>query len=642
MWLLLLDMASGSLTLHTEGTAMNLMRKTALMLTALLFAMLGLNFLVLKQTIEPSFAQIEQDQANTNANRVKLAMEREVDHLRSIASDWAFWGDTRKFILERDQAYVDSNLTPASLTSLKVNTLLIYDLRGQLRWGMVLDEDAETQLSVSETFGPTMAWAGNIMHKAEDGSDDIFSGMMQTNKGILLYASAPVLNNDSEGPAVGSLVFGRFLEGATALRIATQTSVPFTLIKPDEVPALNLPITAELSSDYLVVGDKALEVFSPLASRTGMNLAIVNSQTARDISLAGAAALKNAAIALTVGAILVIVLMALALRSMLIIPLQGLTQSVLEVGESDNLLKEIDVSRHDEVGILADKMKTTFRQLYDAREQVRQQSYYTGVLEMSAGLMHNIRNTINPIGIGAWRAKEIIENSRLSKLPIALEKLNSNQLDAAAREKVMTYLHGATKAVKDDHAKLHELLDSVAVEVQTVVNILDAHNAVNRPELMCEQVDIRMVIDQAMKEMPIIDGLQVKIALPDILPQVKGNHLLLRQVVSNLLINSSESISAESPTSGIIEVSIASAENGMLKIMIKDNGEGFAPVDHRRMFQRGFSTRKTKSGGLGLHWCANTVRAMEGELSLDSQGPGSGATATVNLKTNTVSATRAA
>ena len=621
---------------------MSLTRKTALMLGALLFAMIGLNFFVLKQTIEPSFARIEQDQALTNANRVKKAIDREIDYLRRMSSDWAFWTDTRKFILERDQAYVDANLVPASLTGLKVDTLLIYDLRNQLRWGMVLDEDAETQLSVSETFGPALAWSGDIMRKPEHGEDDISTGIIQTNKGLMLYASAPILNNENKGPAVGSLVFGRFLEAATVTRIATQTSVPFSLIKPTEIAELNLPISSDLKSDYVAVGDKTLDVYAPLTSNSGLNLAVVKSQTARDITLLGAATLKKTVIALTIGALLVMALMALALRGVLIKPLNRLTQSVLEVGETDDLLKDIDLSRKDELGILAGEMKNTFRQLHDAREQVRQQSYYTGVLEMSAGLMHNIRNTLNPIGIGAWRAKEIIEESRLAKLPIALKKLNDNQLDAAAKEKVMTYLQGATSAVKDDHAKLYELLESVTAEVQTVSQILDAHNAVNRPELMCEKVDLNTVVDQAMKEMPIVEGLKVELDRPDILPQIEGNHLLLRQVISNLLINSSEAIAAANCPSGTIAVRVEAATTGMLVIKITDDGEGFAPGDHRRLFERGYSTRKTKSGGLGLHWCANTVRAMGGALSLESAGKGKGATATIDLKTVSANAHEAA
>ncbi len=597
---------------------------------------------MLKQTIEPSFVKIEQELAFTNANRIKKAIDRELDYLKSISTDWAFWNDTRKFIKDRNTAYVDSNLIPTSLTTLKVDALLAYDLRGKLRWGMVLDEDAETRLGVSDTFGPVLAWSGDILRKAEHGKEDVSTGIIQTNKGLMMIASAPILNNESQGPAVGSIVFGRFLKAGTVTRIATQTSVPFTLVKPQELVGLSPPVSISLNEEYLAVRDQTLEVYSPLVSNSGMKLAIIKSQTARDITLVGAVTLKKTVIALSISALLVMALMAKALRRILINPLRRLTQSVLKVGESDDLLMDLDVTRKDEIGMLAKEVRNTFRQLHQAREQVRQQSYYTGVLEMSAGLMHNIRNTLNPIGIGAWRAKEIIKESRLSKLSIALAKLNDNQLDESTKAKVMTYLQGATKAVSEDHSKLYELLECVTTEVNTVSTILDAHNAVNRPELMCEKVDLGLVLTQAMKELPIVNGLELVTDIPDNLPPVEGNHLLLRQVVSNLLVNSSEAIQATRKRSSVITLTAGVKGQGEIAITIEDDGEGFAANNRKNLFERGYSTRKTKTGGLGLHWCANTVRTMGGELKLHSPGKGHGAVATVQLKFESVSADRAA
>ncbi len=56
-------------------------------------------------------------------------------------------------------------------------------------------------------------------------------------------------------------------------------------------------------------------------------------------------------------------------------------------------------------------------------------------------------------------------------------------------------------------------------------------------------------------------------------------------------------------------------------------------IVHLTLFQRGFSTRKHKSGGLGLHWCANSMTAMQGSLRLESEGQGRGAVAILALAT---------
>ena len=71
---------------------------------------------------------------------------------------------------------------------------------------------------------------------------------------------------------------------------------------------------------------------------------------------------------------------------------------------------------------------------------------------------------------------------------------------------------------------------------------------------------------------------------------------------------------------------------GSVEIRIRDDGEGFDAVTGGQLFQRGFSTRSHKSGGLGLHWCANSMNAMEGSLRLQSAGRGQGAVAILCLK----------
>ncbi|RZM33511.1 MAG: ATP-binding protein [Sphingomonas sp.] len=95
--------------------------------------------------------------------------------------------------------------------------------------------------------------------------------------------------------------------------------------------------------------------------------------------------------------------------------------------------------------------------------------------------------------------------------------------------------------------------------------------------------------------------------------------------------NAVESIEARGTGSGSIAATITRDED-QVTIQIRDDGEGFAPDVAAALFTRGFSTRAHKSGGLGLHWCANSVNAMNGSLRLESDGPGLGAVAILTLQ----------
>ena len=112
---------------------------------------------------------------------------------------------------------------------------------------------------------------------------------------------------------------------------------------------------------------------------------------------------------------------------------------------------------------------------------------------------------------------------------------------------------------------------------------------------------------------------------------VLANRVILSQVIGNLFANAAEAVGAAGRTSGAITVTVDD-EGEAAVIRIRDDGEGFDPDVAATLFQRGFSTRAHKSGGLGLHWCANSMTAMEGRLTLHSDGRGRGAVAILTLR----------
>ena len=63
----------------------------------------------------------------------------------------------------------------------------------------------------------------------------------------------------------------------------------------------------------------------------------------------------------------------------------------------------------------------------------------------------------------------------------------------------------------------------------------------------------------------------------------------------------------------------------MVHLQICDNGPGIETEILDRIFERDFTTKKGGSSGIGLHWCANILRAMNGQLYAESKGTGQGA-----------------
>jgi signal transduction histidine kinase len=71
-------------------------------------------------------------------------------------------------------------------------------------------------------------------------------------------------------------------------------------------------------------------------------------------------------------------------------------------------------------------------------------------------------------------------------------------------------------------------------------------------------------------------------------------------------------------------------EDGRLKISVIDNGVGIPPENLTKIFNHGFTTRKD-GHGFGLHSGALAATEMGGALVAHSDGPGQGASFTLEL-----------
>jgi two-component system, NtrC family, sensor kinase len=128
-------------------------------------------------------------------------------------------------------------------------------------------------------------------------------------------------------------------------------------------------------------------------------------------------------------------------------------------------------------------------------------------------------------------------------------------------------------------------------------------------------------MDTALVELRIGEGVKT-------VPAVLGHPIMIAQILGNLMVNAAEAIHETGRLSGRVEVDAALEwENGrrVVHLTVKDNGNGIDPAVADNLFGRGFSTKKGKTGGIGLHWSANSIATMGGRMYAESDGVGRGA-----------------
>ncbi|HEX8437663.1 HAMP domain-containing sensor histidine kinase, partial [Archangium sp.] len=124
---------------------------------------------------------------------------------------------------------------------------------------------------------------------------------------------------------------------------------------------------------------------------------------------------------------------------------------------------------------------------------------------------------------------------------------------------------------------------------------------------------------------------QVKIQrhLADLPPMLTDKNKLL-MILVNLVSNAKYAMDGVPVAERILTVKMERLPTDHVRIAVQDNGMGIAPELLTRIFQYGFTTRE-EGHGFGLHSSALAAQELGGLLSVHSDGPGKGATFTLEI-----------
>lgn len=131
------------------------------------------------------------------------------------------------------------------------------------------------------------------------------------------------------------------------------------------------------------------------------------------------------------------------------------------------------------------------------------------------------------------------------------------------------------------------------------------------------------VVGSALERMgAALDGRPVETKLPDDLPLVPFDPVLVQQVLVNLLENAVKHTPAGSPIT--IAARLAS---GAVEVTVADRGPGIVPGDEERVFEKFHRAEKGRGGGvgLGLTICRGIVVAHGGTIRASNREDGGAA-----------------
>lgn len=187
-----------------------------------------------------------------------------------------------------------------------------------------------------------------------------------------------------------------------------------------------------------------------------------------------------------------------------------------------------------------------------------------------------------------------------------------------------------------DDAAQREMLDTIQEEGERlnrfIANLLDMtrlESGALAPRL--DNVDLADVIGSALERTKkVLAGHTVELALPENLPMLRVDPVLLEQVIFNVLDNAGK----YAPRGSRIRLQ-GYVGNGAVRLQIMDEGDGIPEADLERIFDKFYRVqagdRRRAGTGLGLAICRGLTEAMGGTIVAANRPDRQGAVFTLTL-----------
>jgi signal transduction histidine kinase len=215
---------------------------------------------------------------------------------------------------------------------------------------------------------------------------------------------------------------------------------------------------------------------------------------------------------------------------------------------------------------------------------------------------HRVKNLLGIIGARARSARKLVGEPGRPTSPDLLDRLRDLETDVTALyEEWAQYLRSMQAPTPTiELVPLSPLLHEVVVAAQA-------------------------------RTQQIVIALETMAGLPD----VRGDRMLLREALLNVVSNAAEACAASNGEVAVRARAIVAPGGGtapLVELVISDTGPGIPRAHLGRLFVPGFTTKETGSG-VGLAIAERVVAAHHGRITVDSE-EGKGTTITITLPTD--------
>jgi predicted ATPase/signal transduction histidine kinase/tRNA A-37 threonylcarbamoyl transferase component Bud32 len=287
---------------------------------------------------------------------------------------------------------------------------------------------------------------------------------------------------------------------------------------------------------------------------------------------------------------------------------------------------------------LEQRVEERTHELRQAQARLVDTARAVGMAEVASNVLHNVGNVLTSAVINLEMMQRAVGASRVGRLKQATTLMLEHREDLASflapkarGGHLPNYLDGLADELMSQQMRLLEDMDAMGRHIEHIRAIVQVQQTYAKSSLMAEECDLVQLVDDALRIQTAAlerHGVTIQREFSPV-PRLKVDKHKVLQILINLLSNAKYAMDASPEGERHLRVRMM-ADGKWVRIQVVDNGMGISPESQEKLFAHGFTTRKN-GHGFGLHSSALAAQMLGGRLTLESEGPGKGAVATLEL-----------
>lgn len=245
------------------------------------------------------------------------------------------------------------------------------------------------------------------------------------------------------------------------------------------------------------------------------------------------------------------------------------------------LNEEISWNREDEIGELVNEYNKMVAKLGQSADALAKSEREGAWREMARQVAHEIKNPLTPMKLSIQYLQKAINNNQP----------NVKELSASVANTLVEQIDHLSKIAAD--------FSQFANIGNTNVTLLDLHDVIGSLKELYQTDENVAFIWRPVNEKVLIEADKTQ----------------MNRLFTNLIANGLEACHEN----GVCRIEVAeSIKERMIRVSIKDNGEGIPPEMQSRIFVPNFTT-KSSGTGLGLAMCMGIVEQAHGKIWFETE-----------------------